>query len=222
MTTPQQMQSQVLGYVKQSQQVASQLANTMTGTWAGATGRADRGDRHGDVLPGPAEFVDQMFDFWVQLLEAQRGFVLNGVSALVPSVPALEQVVRSTPSKARPHTTSGHAPVVSPAPSSTTAARTADSTADEHISGAAADAITTAAAITAGKTATITKTPAEKTAAPEMTPSAEAPKKTSTVKQTSAPKMTSGPTKPSAPKKTSAPKKPSTAKQTSAAKQKRS
>ena len=158
MTTPQQIPSQVLGYVRQSQQAADQFANLMTGTWAGAARQADRGGPDGAVLPSPSEFVDQMFDFWVQLLEMQRGFVLSGIHALVPSVPAPEQFARPEPSRARSitdGTTSGA--VVSPALSSTTAARTADSTADEHISSAAVDAITTAAAITAEKTATVEK-----------------------------------------------------------------
>ena len=194
MTTPQQMQSQVLGYVKQGQQVASQLAHTMSDTWAGASRPARRSGTHGTVLPGPAEFVDQMFDFWLQLLEVQRGFVLNGVDALVPSVSATE-VVRPTASKVR---SIAHGPtsgaVVSPAPSSTPAARTADSTADEHISGAAADAITKAAEITAEKTTTITETPA-----PETTSKA---RKTSASKTASTAEKTSTATKTSAPKKT--------------------
>ena len=169
MTTPQQMQSQVLSYMKQGQQVASQLANTMTGTWASASRSAHGGSTHGDVLPGPAEFVDRMFDFWLQLLETQRSLVLSGVNALVPSVPASAPVASPTPSKARSITDkTTSAPVVSPAPSSTTAARTADSTANERIGAAAADAIATAAAITADKTATIEKTPA-----PETTSAAE-------------------------------------------------
>lgn len=187
MTTPQQqMQSQVLGYVRQSNQVASQLADIMTETWSSGALPAGPGGPQGDVLPRPAEFVDRMFDFWLQMLETQRSFVLSGINALVPNVPAPGQVVRPAPSRARSitdETTSGS--VVSPAPSSTAAARTADSTADEHISGAAADAIVTAAAVTANKTATVKETPAETTS------TARTPKKRSTAKKTSGPGTTS-------------------------------
>lgn len=110
-------------------------------------------------MPSPAEFVDRTFDFWLQLLEAQRGFALSWVNAFVPSLPAIGQVVGPNAWKAPAiaDVTPSRA-AVSSAPSLTTAARTADSTADEHISGAAADAVAKAADSTAKKTSIAKKT----------------------------------------------------------------
>lgn len=147
MTTPQQMQGHVPDYMKQGQQAAIQVATTMTKTWGGGLGAAGTGGAPGGLLPGPAEFVDQVFDFWVQLLEAQRAFAHSWLDAVAPrrlATGPLDMSAWTAPATSKA--------TVSSTPASSIPARTAGSTADEHASAAASDAVARAAGKTAGKT----------------------------------------------------------------------
>jgi hypothetical protein len=143
MTTPQQLQSQVLGYVKQGQQAALQLATSVTRTWGGGSGPAGSGGASEGLFPDPAQIVDQVVDFWVQLLEAQRALAHSWIAAVAPGGPTAGPLVDMSAwtAPSTPNTTASSAP-----------ARTAASTPDEHVSAAASDAIARAAAVTAAKT----------------------------------------------------------------------
>jgi hypothetical protein len=94
-----------------------------------------------------------VFDFWVQLLETQRGLAHSWLAAATSGGLAAEPLVEVS---ARTAPASPRAPGSSTTGSSTTAsstpARTAASTADEKVSAAASDAVARAAGLTAAKT----------------------------------------------------------------------
>jgi hypothetical protein len=143
MRTPQQVQSQVLDYMSQGRQAALQLADTMTTTWGGGSG----------AVAG-APFPDQVFDFWVQLLETQRALAHSWLAAVTAGGLAAEPLVDVSPGTApvTPRTPATPTTPGSSTTASSTPARTAASTADEKVSAAASDAVARAAGLTAAKT----------------------------------------------------------------------
>jgi hypothetical protein len=148
MTSPQQMQSQVLDYMKQGQQAALDAVTLMTTIWGGGSAKSGAGGGPGGLLTGPAEFIDQVFDFWVQLLEAQRTFAHSWLDAVAPNGLAIGPLVdvSAWTAPATPKTPTSSTPATS------TPASTAGLPADEQVSAAASDAVAQAAGLTAAKT----------------------------------------------------------------------
>jgi hypothetical protein len=149
MRTPQQVQSQVLDYMSQGRQAALQLADTMTTTWGGGSGAVA-----GAPFPDASDVVDQVFDFWVQLLETQRALAHSWLAAVTAGGLAAEPLVDVSPGTApvTPRTPATPTTPGSSTTASSTPARTAASTADEKVSAAASDAVARAAGLTAAKT----------------------------------------------------------------------